>query len=110
MATVPLTTPGDCWATGKLLGKCHRFLRWGHAGPLSESSLAFCAFGLEPSLQRLWLGAMPDPVWVDDVCQAFFPVVAIRFLLGIDPTCLRASERVFCHPTMGCVSDIAWPA
>ena len=33
-------------------GPCLKFLRWGHGGPLSESSLAFCAFGLEPSLQR----------------------------------------------------------
>ena len=34
--------------------ECHRFLRWGHAGPLIESSLAFCTLRLEPSLQRLW--------------------------------------------------------
>ena len=34
-------------------GEVSKFLRWGHGGPLSESSLAFCALRLEPSLQRL---------------------------------------------------------
>ena len=38
------------WQT---LVKCPKFLRRGHAEPLSES-LVFCAFELEPSLQRLW--------------------------------------------------------
>ena len=37
------------WQTSR---ECHRFLHWGYAEALSESSLAFCAFGLEPSLQR----------------------------------------------------------
>ena len=33
-------------------GACPKFLRWGHARPLIESSLAFCALWLETSLQR----------------------------------------------------------
>ena len=52
VATVPLPTPGDRWASGKLLGDATESLRWGHAGPLTESSLAFSALWLEPSLQR----------------------------------------------------------
>ena len=39
------------WQTSR---ECHRFLRWGHAGPLSESWAAFSALRIETSLQRLW--------------------------------------------------------
>ena len=39
-------------------GACPKFLRWGHAGPLIESSLAFCALWLETSLHRLWRSIM----------------------------------------------------
>ena len=44
------------WAVGPMAnaGGVPRFLRWGHAGPLSESWVAFCASGLETGLQRLW--------------------------------------------------------
>ena len=55
VATVPLTCgypwgPLGRWQTSR---ECHRFLHWGYAEALSESSLAFCALRLEPSLQ--WL-------------------------------------------------------
>ena len=35
-------------------GEVPQFLRWEHAEPLSESSLAFSALRIETSLQRLW--------------------------------------------------------
>ena len=53
VATVPLTTPGDHWADGKLLGDALNSCAGGTQGPLVNAHW-FCAFGLEPSLQRLW--------------------------------------------------------
>ena len=35
-------------------GEVPQCLRWGHAGPLSEFSLAFSALRIETSVQRLW--------------------------------------------------------
>ena len=39
-------------------GEVPQFLRWEHAEPLSESSLAFSALRIETSLQRLWRSIM----------------------------------------------------
>ena len=46
VTTVPLPTPGDRWARWQTSRECHRFLRWGHGGPLGESWVA--------SLPRGW--------------------------------------------------------
>ena len=53
VGTVPLTTPGDHWASGKLLGNAPNPCAGGTQGPLANTHW-FSAFGLEPSLQRLW--------------------------------------------------------
>ena len=52
VATVLLCTSGGPLGQWQTLGGCSKSLRWGHAGLLIESSLAFCALGLETSLQR----------------------------------------------------------
>ena len=46
------------WADGKRWWGVPKCLRWGHAEAFSESWVAFCAAGLEPSLQRLWRSVM----------------------------------------------------
>ena len=40
--TVSLLRPLGQWQTSR---RCHRFLRWGHAGPLIESSLVILCLG-----------------------------------------------------------------
>ena len=72
VATVPLTTPGDRWADGKLLGKCHRFLHWGYAEALSESSLAILC---------LWAGTEPTAGCGSGVCR--FPKATGRLAARI---------------------------
>ena len=54
VATVPLTTPRDRWANGKLLGNATDSCAGATVGPLVRSWVASSASGLEPSLQGLW--------------------------------------------------------
>ena len=54
VATVPLTTPGDHWASGKLLGNAPNPCAGGTQGPLANAHWHSSALGQEPSLQRLW--------------------------------------------------------
>ena len=51
VAMVPLLTPGDRWASGKLLGNATDSCAGGTESPL-VGSYWHSAFGLEPSLQR----------------------------------------------------------
>ena len=47
---VPLPTPGDRLGQWQTSRECHRFLRWGHGGPLGESSVVLCLeAGNEPT-------------------------------------------------------------